>query len=157
MGPDAPDLTQMARAPPKASAGRLPTEICIDATQDVLSDGLADAARPLEDIPSIATDENMRRMTGNPDATLRPHQKRIFHVLADIAQHPRVLWVSGVGSGKSIVFQLLAYSRPRLGIPVVVPLRALASDALRRFRESNVGLLPELFDVGVGGATPLPP
>lgn len=74
--------------------------------------------------------------TGSGSVNFRPGQLETLRAIVD--RHPFVLFVAGVGSGKSLAFELLARAQPRGTTIIVVPLLALQDDVTRRCRASLI-------------------
>lgn len=87
------------------------------------------------DGPELFCDEMLQNMFRRADAQLRNHQRE---VLEAIGMGGPILYVAGVGGGKTLAFALPAYAQPDGMTVVIQPLRSLLADTAQRLREWGI-------------------
>ncbi|KAH6840795.1 hypothetical protein B0I37DRAFT_448978 [Chaetomium sp. MPI-CAGE-AT-0009] len=90
----------------------------------------------LEGQSEMLNDMEFRGMCRNNDVQLRDHQRRVFETMARGVD--KLIYVAGIGSGKSVVFALPAFTMPSGVVVVTQPTRSLQKETRQRLQEYGI-------------------
>lgn len=84
----------------------------------------------------VLNDMEFRRMCRNNDVQLRDHQRKVFETMARGVA--KLIYVSAVGSGKSVVFALPAFTMPSSMVVVIQPTKSLQKETCLKLQQQGI-------------------